>query len=110
MTAPPVGRPIQQCDQLNELRGELHALKGILAILIAHISLLTRAPLAKREEILGTLHAMLPAALAQIEHDAPPASAAGFERAIETVTHMALNAVRIEPATPRQQDLHGLDR
>jgi hypothetical protein len=110
MTSDPVGLPVQQRDQLNELRGEVHALKGILAILIAHISLLTRAPLAKREEILSTLHAMLPAALAQIEHDAPPAAAAGFERTIETVTHMALNAVRIEPTALMQQDPPGASR
>jgi hypothetical protein len=110
MTSDPIGLPVQQRDQLDELRGEIHALKGILAILIAHISLLTRAPLAKREEILSTLHAMLPAALAQIEHDAPPAAAAGFERAIETVTHMALNAVRIEPTAPMQQDPPGACR
>jgi hypothetical protein len=43
---------------------------------------------------------MLPDALAQIEHDAPPAVAAGFERAIEGVTHMARNAIRIEPVMP----------
>jgi hypothetical protein len=110
MTSDPVGLPVQRRDQLDELRGEIHALKGILAILIAHISLLTRAPLAKRDEILSTLHAMLPAALAQIEHDAPPAAAAGFERAIETVTHMALNAVRIEPTAPMQQDPPGASR
>ena len=63
---------VQQRDQLSELQGEVHALKGILAVLIAHISLLARAPLAKREEILRSLTAMLPDALAQIEHDAPP--------------------------------------
>ncbi|WP_043345138.1 hypothetical protein [Belnapia moabensis] len=110
MASDPIGLPLQQRDQFNELRGEIHALKGTLAILIAHISLLSRAPLAKREEILSTLHAMLPAALAQIEHDAPPAAAAGFERAIETVTHLALNAIRIEPAAPMQQDPPGPGR
>ena len=47
-------------------------------------------------KILRTLTAMLPDALAQIEHDASPAVAAGFER----VTHMARNAIRIEPIMP----------
>ena len=88
---------VQRRDQLNELQGEVHALKGVLAVLIGHISLLARAPLAKREEILRSLTLMLPDALARIEHDAPPAVAAGFERGIEGVTHMARNAVRIEP-------------
>lgn len=100
MASDPDRLSVQQRDQLSELQGEVHALKGILAVLIAHISLLTRAPLAKREEILRSLTAMLPDALAQIEHDAPPAAAAGFERAVEGVTHMARNAVRIEPVMP----------
>ena len=98
---------VQQHDEFSELQGEVHALKGILAILIAHIALLTRAPLAKREEILSNLGSMLPAALAQIEHGSPPAAAAGFERAIETVTHIARNAVCIEPVMPPEQGPHG---
>ena len=98
---------VQQRDQLSELQGEVHALKGVLAVLIAHVSLLSRAPLTKREEILGSLTSMLPDALAQIEHDAPSAVAAGFERAIEGVTHMARNAVRIEPVMPPQANSSG---
>jgi len=110
MASDPHRPSTQQRDQLSELQGEVHALKGTLAVLIAHISLLTRAPLAKREEILRSLTAMLPDALAQIEHDAPPAVAAGFERAIEEVTHMARNAVRIEPIMPAQPHSSGSDR
>jgi hypothetical protein len=72
--------------------------------------LLTRAPHAKRDEILRSLTAMLPDALAQIEHDAPPAVAAGFERAIEEVTHMTRNAIRIEPVMPAQPHSSGSDR
>jgi len=109
MVSNPNKPSVQQCDQLSQLQGEVHALKGVLAVLIAHISLLTRAPLAKREEILRNLTSMLPDALAQIEHDAPPAVAAGFERAIEGVTHMARNAVRIEPVMPAQPN-SGSDR
>jgi len=92
----------QQHDRIDALQGEIHGLKGALAILIAHIALLTRAPHAKREEILRNLEAMLPSALAQIEHDASPASAAGFERSIETLTHMARNAVRFDPLPPSE--------
>jgi hypothetical protein len=108
MSLDPNRPSVRPHDQLSELQGEIHALKGVLAILIAHISLLSRAPSAKREEILRNLTAMLPDALAQIEHDAPPAVAAGFERAIEGVTHMARNAVRIEPVKPSRPDLSGL--
>ena len=100
MVSDPSKLSVQESDKLRELQGEVHALKGILAVLIAHTSLLSRAPLAKREEILRSLTSMLPDALAQIEHNAPPAVAAGFERAIEEVTHMARNAVRIEPVKP----------
>jgi hypothetical protein len=107
MASKPPTSPVQQRDEFSELQGEVHALKGILAILIAYIALLTRAPLAKREEILSNLSAMLPAALAQLEHGAPPAAAAGFEQAIEAVTQMARNAVRIEPVVPPQADPRG---
>jgi hypothetical protein len=104
MASDPTKPPVQQRDRISELQGEVHALKTVLAVLISHLSLLTRAPLAKREEILRNLSAMLPAALAQIESDANPASAAGFERAIETVTHLARNAVHIEPVRPSSPD------
>jgi hypothetical protein len=97
MASDPTKPHVQQHDRISELQGEVHALKAVIAVLIAHLALLTRAPLAKREEILRNLGSMLPAALAQIESDANPASAAGFERTIETVTHLARNAVRIEP-------------
>ena len=100
MASDPPRPPVQPRDQISELQGEVHALKTILAVLISHLALLTRAPLAKREEILRNLSAMLPAALAQIESNANPASAAGFEQAIETVTHLARHVVRIEPVRP----------
>ena len=90
----------RQHDRLDELQGEICALRGVLAVLIAHISLLTRAPHAKREEILRSLGAMLPGALAQIEHDASPAAAAGFERSVEVLTHLARSAVRFDPVPP----------
>ena len=89
----------QQNDKIDALRGEIHALRGAFAVLIAHVALLTRAPHAKRDEILRNVESMLPSALAQIEHDASPASAAGFERSIETLTHLARNAVRFDPVT-----------
>jgi hypothetical protein len=104
MASDPPRPPVQLRDRISELQGEVHALKTVLAVLISHLALLTRAPLAKREEILRSLSAMLPAALAQIESDVNPASAAGFERAIETVTHLARNAVRIEPVQPNSPD------
>lgn len=107
MVSDPSKLSVQERDQLSELQGEVHALKGVLAVLIAHISLLTRTPIAKREEILRSLTSMLPDALAQIEHNADPAVAAGFERAIEGVTHMARNAVRIEPVKPAQPNSAG---
>jgi hypothetical protein len=87
-------------SELAALQGEVCALRGIIAVLIAHLALLARDPHARREEILRSLESMLPHALAQIEHDAPPAAAAGFERAVETVTHLARTAVRFEPARP----------
>ena len=73
---------------------------GVIAVLVAHLALLGRDPHARREEILRSLESMLPHALARIEHDAPPAAAAGFERAVETVTHLARTAVRFEPVAP----------
>ena len=90
-------------DEFAALQGEVHALRTVTAVLIAHLALLGRDPHARREEILRSLEAMLPHALAQIEHDAPPAAAAGFERAVETVTHLARTAVRFEPVTPAGQ-------
>ena len=100
MALDPTKPPLRQSDRVEELRGEVHALKGAMAVLIAHVALLSRAPAAKREEILGNLGAMLPAALAQIEHDATPAAAAGFERAIESVAQMARHAIQFEPLPP----------
>src|SRR5690349_8656175 len=86
---------------LDELRGEICALRGMIAVLIAHLALSGRDPNARREEILRSLESMLPSALAVIEHDATPAAAAGFERAVETVTHLARRAIRFEtPARP----------
>ena len=90
-------------DELAALRGEVHALRGVVAVLIAHLALLGRDPHARREEILRSLESMLPHALARIEHDAPPAAAAGFERTVETVTHLARTAVRFEPMKPSGQ-------
>ena len=90
-------------DELAALQGEVCALRGVIAVLISHLALLGRDPHARREEILRSLESMLPHALARIEHDAPPAAAAGFERAVETVTHLARTAVRFEPATPAGQ-------
>ena len=90
-------------DELAALQGEVHALRAVVAVLIAHLALLGRDPHARREEILRSLESMLPHALARIEHDAPPAAAAGFERSVETVTHLARTAVRFEPVTPAGQ-------
>ena len=87
-------------DELAALQGEVCALRGMIAVLVAHLALLGRDPHARREEILRSLESMLPHALAQIEHDAPPAAAAGFERSVETVTHLARTAVRFEPVAP----------
>ncbi len=91
-------------DELAALQGEVCALRGVIAVLVAHLALLGRDPHARREEILRSLESMLPHALAQIEHDAPPAAAAGFERAVETVAHLARTAVRFEPAKPAGQE------
>jgi hypothetical protein len=88
---------------LAELQGEVHALKGMLAVLVAHVALLNRAPLAKRDEILNSINSMVPGALASIEQNASAGESAGFERAIETVTHVARNVVRIEPVASSQQ-------
>src|ERR671917_576939 len=90
-------------DELAALQGEVCALREVIAVLVAHLALLGRDPHARREEILRSLEAMLPHALARIEHDAPPAAAAGFERAVETVTHLARTAVRFEPRKPDAQ-------
>jgi hypothetical protein len=85
------------------LQGEICALRGVIAVLIAHLALLGRDPHARREEILRSLESMLPHALAQIEQGAPPAASAGFERAVETVAHLARTAVRFEPVQPTGQ-------
>ncbi len=87
-------------DELAALQGEVHALRGMIAVLIAHLALLGRDPHARREEILRSLESRRPGALAQIEHDAAPAASAGFERAVETVTRLARTAVRFEPTRP----------
>lgn len=92
----------QQHDRIDELRGEIHALKGALAVLIAHVALLTRAPHAKREESYATLNQCYPARWQKSSMMPHQRSAAGFERSIETLTHMARNAVRFDPVTPGQ--------
>ena len=94
--------------EIADLRGELCALRGIIAVLIAHLALAGRDPHARREEILRSLESMLPHALAQIEHDATPAAAAGFERAVETVTHLARSAVRFDAKPNRPAGPDGL--
>ena len=73
-------------------------------MLIAHLALLGCDPHARREEILRSLESMLPHALAQIEQGAPPAASAGFERAVETVAHLARTAVRFESVQPVAQE------
>ncbi|MFC0389016.1 hypothetical protein [Muricoccus vinaceus] len=75
----------------------------MLAVLIAHVALLSPAPVARRDEILNSMNAMLPGALAKIERDGSPEGAAGFERAVEAVTNLARNAIKIEPTAPPQQ-------
>ena len=90
-------------DELAALQGEICALRGVIAVLIAHLALLGRDPHARREEILRSLESMLPHALAQIEQGAPPAASAGFERAVETVAQLARTAVRFEPVQPTGQ-------
>lgn len=84
-------------SELSALQGEVCALRGIIAVLIAHLALSSRDPHARREEILRSLESMLPHALAQIENDAPPAAAAGFERAVETVTHWRVRPCASSP-------------
>ena len=99
------GAAARHADELAALRGEVCALRGMIAVLIAHLALLGRDPHAKREEILRSLESMLPGALAQIEQGAPPAASAGFERAVETVARLARTAVRFEPVQPAGQEL-----
>ena len=111
----PIGRVMPRMDrdrpdaaarherELAALQGEVCALRGMIAVLIAHLALLGRDPHARREEILRSLESMLPGALAQIEQNARPAASAGFERAVETVTHLARSAVRFEPKEPPGQ-------
>jgi hypothetical protein len=96
-------RANRHAGELDALQGEICALRGVTAVLIAHLALLARDPHARREEILRSLESMLPHALAQIEHDASAAASAGFERAVETVTHLARTAVRFEPVRPAEQ-------
>jgi len=103
MSSHPNRLSLRPQDQVLQLQGEVHALQGMLAILIAHVALLSRAPLARRDEILSSMNSMLPAALAKIEQDATEHEAAGFERAVEAVTNLARNAIRIEPTVPPHQ-------
>ena len=100
MDRKPLASVAHSQNEIADLRGELCALRGITAVLIAHLALLGRDPHARREEILRSLESMLPQALAQIEHNATPAAAAGFERAVETVTHLARKAVRFDAKRP----------
>ena len=102
MDPDPAESLLRQQRRIDELQGEVIALRGVLAVLIAHVSLLTRAPHAKREEILRSLGAMLPGALARIEHDASPAAAAGFERSVEMLAHLARNAIHFDPLAPAE--------
>lgn len=92
---------LQQRDRIDALQGEVFALKSALAVLVGHVALLTRAPHAKRDEMLRTLGAMLPSALAKMEHDdAPAAATVAFERSIETLIYLSRNAVRFDPVPP----------
>ena len=86
--------------EIENLQGQVHALHGVIAVLIANFAILARDPVAKREEILRSLEGMLPQALAQIERHATPATSAGFERSLERVTHLARTAVRFGAAVP----------
>ena len=90
-------------DRVLQLQGEVHALQGMLAALIAHVALLSRAPVTRRDKILHSMTSMLPGALAKIELDGSPEQAVGFERAVEAVTNLARNAIRIEPIVSQQQ-------
>ena len=110
MVLDPTKLSLEMHEQISQLQGEVHGLKSMLAILIAHVALLNHAPAAKREEILQSLYSMLPGALAKIEHDAPPQIAAGFERAVEDVAHIARSAVRFEPVMPSQPEPPGAAR
>jgi hypothetical protein len=98
---PPDAATRQQAE-IDSLRGQIHALHGIIAVLIANFAILARDPVAKREEILRSLQSMLPQALAQIERSATPATSAGFERTVEMVAHLARTAVRFKAAPPRR--------
>ena len=91
-------------DQVLQLQGEVHALQGMLAVLIAHVALLSRTPVARRDEILDRMNSMLPGALAKIERDGSSEQAVGFERAVEAVTNLARNAIRIEPVASTQRN------
>jgi hypothetical protein len=86
--------------EIEGLRGQIHALHGVIAVLIANFAILARDPVAKREEILRSLEAMLPQALAQIERNATPATSAGFERTVEMITHLSRKAVRFKASGP----------
>jgi len=102
MSSHPNKSSVHAQKQLLELQGEVHALQGMLAVLIAHVALLSRVPISRRDEILSSMNSMLPSALAQIERDRSSDEAAGFERAVEAVTSLARNAIQIEPVVPPQ--------
>lgn len=86
--------------EVENLQGQVHALHGIIAVLIANFAILARDPVGKREDILRSIEGMLPKALAQIERHATPATSAGFERSVERVSHLARTAVRFGAAAP----------
>jgi hypothetical protein len=96
---PPNAASRQQVE-IDGLRGQIYALHGVIGVLIANFAILARNPIAKREEILRSIESMLPAALAQMEQTATPATSAGFEQGIERVTRLARTAIRFHPATP----------
>ena len=103
MSSHPNRLSLRPQDRILQLQGEVHALQGMLAVLIAHVALLSRAPVARRDEILNSMNSMLPGALAKIECDGSSEQAVGFERAVEAVKNLTRNAIRIEPVVQPPQ-------
>jgi hypothetical protein len=75
------GHAVTDQQQIECLIGQVVALRAAL------VAVISTSP--NREEILATLHAQMPGALARLEHDGYPIAASCFEATIERIAEWA---------------------
>lgn len=72
-------------DEVNRLRGELHATQAALALVIATLAGASRSPRDALETFVRKLEEDIPMVLATLEASGATHLAAGYERGIEIV-------------------------